>query len=321
MRLAGMTDDQIRLVTSSGRAQPRITIASPIAGVIAELSAREGMTVMAGTPLFRINGLSTIWVNAEVPENVAAQIRPGDSVQARTAALPGKVFIGKVSAILPQVNTTTRTIDARIELTNLGGRLVPGMFVNVALKPAAHKEVLLIPSEAVIATGTRSVVMIDEGDGKFKPVDVETGSEADGQTEIRKGLEVGQKVVVSGQFLIDSEASLKGTTIRISDMPGTDNSKAQAPASKEPTHHGVGKVEKIDKEEITISHGPIPSLQWGPMTMGFKLPSSGLPRNIAVGDNVAFDIRQTKDGMFEIVSISPTAEAPMQNDSTMGAPK
>jgi Cu(I)/Ag(I) efflux system membrane fusion protein len=80
-------------------------------------------------------------------------------------------------------------------------------------------------------------------------------------------------------------------------------------------------VEKIDKEEITISHGPIPSLQWGPMTMGFKLPSSGLPRNIAVDDNVAFDIRQTKDGMFEIVSISPTAEAPMQNDSTMGAPK
>lgn len=316
MRLAGMTDEQIHLVASTGKAQPRLSIVSPVSGVVAELGAREGMTVMAGAPLFRINGLSTVWVNAELPESAASQVRPGNAVEGRTPAFSDMVFKGKVSAILPEVSAATRTLKARIELLNPGNQLVPGMFVNVHLQPAARKDVLLVPSEAVIATGKRNVVMVAQDGGKFQPVDVETGAEANGQTEIRKGLEAGQKVVVSGQFLIDSESSLKGTATRMSDMAGAEPGKA-----KEPTHHGTGKVESIDKEEIMLSHGPISSLQWGPMTMGFKVPATGLPKNVAVGDNVAFDFRQTKDGTFEIVSISPTADAPMSKEMKMGAPK
>lgn len=307
MRLAGMTDDQIRLVESSGKTRARLTVTAPIGGVIAELGAREGMTVMAGAPLFRINGLRTVWVNAEVPENFAAQVRPGNSVEGRTPALPGTVFKGKVGAILPEVNTATRTLKARIELANPSGQLVPGMFVTVNMSPAAREEVLLVPSEAVIQTGKRSVVMTALDDGKFMPVDVETGFESNGQTEIRKGLEAGQKVVVSGQFLIDSEASLRGTATRMSDMPAGDGKAAGE------THRGTGKVESIGKDEITLSHGPIPSLQWGEMTMGFKPPAAGLPKNVAVGDSVVFEIRQTKDGMFEITTISPTADGPKQD--------
>lgn len=302
MRLVGMNDEQIRFVVASGKVQPRLTIAAPIGGVVAELAVREGMTVMAGSPLFRINGLGTVWVNAEVPENLAAQLLPGNRVEARTLALPGVVFKGKVGAILPEVNATTRTLKARIELANPSGQLVPGMFVTVNMSPAARKDLLLVPSEAIIQTGKRSVVMLAQSDGKFMSVEVDTGSEANGQTEIKKGLEAGQKVVVSGQFLIDSEASLKGTTARMSDLPATDNGRTTASL----THHGTGKVEKIDKDEITLSHGPIPSLQWGSMTMGFKLPENGLPRNIGVGDMVTFEILQTKDGMYQIVSIAPT---------------
>jgi Cu(I)/Ag(I) efflux system membrane fusion protein len=130
--------------------------------------------------------------------------------------------------------------------------------------------------------------MVAQGDGKFMPVDVEIGSEGNGQTEIRKGLEAGQKVVVSGQFLIDSEASLRGTTTRMSEIPATA------------AHRGEGKVESIDKDEITLSHGPIPSMKWPEMTMGFKVPASGLPKNLAVGDTVTFEFQQTKDGAFEI---------------------
>ena len=302
MRLAGMTDDLIRLVESTGKVQARLTIAAPIGGVIAELGAREGMTVMAGAPLFRINGLRTVWVNAEVPENAVARLRPGNPVEARTPALPDMVFQGKVGAILPEVNASTRTLKARIELANPSRQLVPGMFVTVNLSPAARKDVLLVPSEAVIQTGKRSVVMLAQGDAKFLPVEVQTGVETDGKTEIRKGLEAGQKVVVSGQFLIDSEASLKGTETRLSEVPAATDNKATGAS----THHAVGKVEKIDKDEITISHGPIPSLQWGAMTMGFKLPAAGLPPAIAVGDSVAFDIRPTADGMFEIAAIKKT---------------
>lgn len=307
MRLAGMSDDQIRLVTSTGKIHARLTITAPIAGVASELAVREGMTVMAGAPLFRISGLHTIWVNADVPENLSSLVRPGNAVEARTPSLPETVFKGKVSAILPEVNPATRTLKARVELANPGGRLVPGMFATVNFTPAARKDVLMVPTEAVIQTGKRSVVMAAKGDGKFLPVDVEIGTEANGQTEIRKGLEAGQKVVVSGQFLIDSEASLKGTTTRMSDMPAPEAGKAAGPA-----HRGEGKVESIGKDEITLSHGPIPSLQWGEMTMGFKLPENGLPKNIAVGDTVVFEIRQTKDGMFQITTIAPTAEAPMQ---------
>jgi membrane fusion protein, copper/silver efflux system len=299
MRLAGMNEAQIRLVESSGKVHPRFTVSAPIAGVIAELAAREGMTVMAGAPLFRINGLGTVWVNAEVPESVAAQLRPGSAVEARTAALPGTVFKGKLGALLPEVNAATRTLKARVELTNPGGKLVPGMFANVNFAPSSGNEVLLVPSEALIQTGKRSVVMLAQGDGKFQPVEVEPGIEANGQTEIRKGLEAGQKVVVSGQFLIDSEASLRGTATRMSAMPGTASPPAGAPL-----HHAEGKIESIEPDEIMISHGPVPTLQWGAMTMGFQPPAGGLPKGLAIGDSVRFEFRQGKDGHFEIVTLS-----------------
>ena len=215
MRLAGMTEAQVRLVESSGKVHARLTILAPVSGVVAELGAREGMTVTAGALLFRINGISSVWVNAAVPENVAAKVRPGDAVEARSPALPGRVFNGKVAAILPEVDAATRTLKARIALANPDGQLVPGMFATLTFASTRGDDVLLVPSEAIIQTGARSVVMLAEEGGRFMPVDVEPGSENNGQTEIRKGLALGQKVVVSGQFLIDSEASLKGTATRI----------------------------------------------------------------------------------------------------------
>jgi Cu(I)/Ag(I) efflux system membrane fusion protein len=276
------------------------------------------MTVATGAPMFKINGLSTIWVNADVPESVSGQIRPGNRVEARTPALQGTVFKGKVGAILPDVNPATRTLKARIELANPGGRLVPGMFATIDFSSAARKDALLIPTEAVIRTGTRSVVMLAQGGGTFSPVDVTVGAEAGGRTEILKGLSEGQKVVVSGQFLIDSEASLTATETRMSaaDAPSSAPSPAAAVA---PAHRGEGKVESIAADEITISHGPIPTLQWGPMTMGFKVPAGGLPKNIAVGDSVAFEIHALKDGSYEIATIAPAAAAPAKPDRPAGA--
>jgi Cu(I)/Ag(I) efflux system membrane fusion protein len=222
MRLAGMNEDQIRRVDATNAVQARTTLVAPISGVVGELTAREGMTVMAGAPLFRLNGLSTVWVNAEVPESLAIRVRPGHAVEARLPAMSDAVFKGKVSAILPEVNPATRTLKARIELANRDGQLVPGMFVSVNLAPAAGESMLLVPSEAVIQTGKRSVVIVAVGDGKFAATDVDVGLERDGRTEIRKGLAAGQKVVVSGQFLVDSEASLKGAVTRMEAMPGAD---------------------------------------------------------------------------------------------------
>ncbi|MEC5216742.1 Cu(I)/Ag(I) efflux system membrane fusion protein [Actimicrobium sp. GrIS 1.19] len=215
MRVAGMNDAQIRQFERSGKVQARTTISAPQDGVVTELAVREGSTVALGAPLLRINGNGTVWVLAEVPESQAAQMRPGQTVEARTAALPGAVFKGRVGALLPDVNAATRTIKARIELANPGGRLLPGMFATLTFSGGAGAQVLLIPSEAVIQTGTRSIVMLAQGDGKFAPVEIRTGAESNGQTIVTQGLTAGQKVVTSAQFLIDSEASLKGTTTRM----------------------------------------------------------------------------------------------------------
>ena len=212
MRLAGMTDAQIARVESIGKVEPRITVVAPIAGVLAELGVREGTAVTAGMPIARINGLATVWINAEVPEALAARLRAGDAVEAKTPG--GAVIEGKVAALLPEVNAQTRTLKVRVEVNNARRALVPGMFATLRFRPAEGGDMLLIPSEAIIATGTRTIVMLAEDGGRFMPIEVTPGVEANGKTEIRKGLKAGQKVVLSGQFLLDSEASLKGIEAR-----------------------------------------------------------------------------------------------------------
>jgi Cu(I)/Ag(I) efflux system membrane fusion protein len=309
MRLAGMSDEQIRAFETGAKIQTRATITAPIGGVVGELTAREGMTVTVGTPLFRLNGLSTVWVNADIPEGVAMEVRPGTTVRARAVAWPGVVLEGNVSALLPEVNQATRTVKARIELANPGERLVPGMFVTVIFGRTDGKPVLLVPSEAVIQTGKRTVVVVARADGRFAPTDVEAGLESNGQTEIRNGLQAGQKVVVSGQFLFDSEASLKASITRMTQMPAS-----ATPAAPAEFHRGQGNVESIGTDEITISHGPIASLHWGAMTMAFKSPAAGVPSGISPGTPVIFEFAARGDGTFEIRSMAP-APQPVSSDN------
>jgi Cu(I)/Ag(I) efflux system membrane fusion protein len=276
------------------------------------------MTVAMGAPLYRINGLGSVWINAELPEAAAARVRPGTPVEVRTASQPGTVYKGRVGALLPEINAQTRTIKARIEVANPAGYLVPGLYASVDFLPAGAPEMTVVPSEAVIATGKRTVVFVAEGEGKFRPVDVETGTESNGMTEIRKGLEPGQKVVVSGQFLIDSDASMKGTTTRLGNseasaaaapVPATmGGSPSAAPVAGE--HRGEGRVEAIAKDEIMLSHAPIPSLKWGAMTMGFLPPAAGWPTSVKVGERIAFTFRAKGAGEFELLSVTPTGAPP-----------
>jgi Cu(I)/Ag(I) efflux system membrane fusion protein len=229
MRQAGM--DHIRRVESSGRLQTRLTIPAPISGVVTELSVREGMTTAPGMTLVRINGLDTVWANAEVPESQAALLQPRARVVATSPAVPGTRFEGRIEALLPDVDPATRTLKARLQLANPDGRLVPGMFVRMRLMGERKAGVLLVPSEAVIRTGKRSLVMLAQEGGHFRPAEVLTGVEMEGQTEIRQGLAAGERIVVSGQFLVESEASLKGIEARLGGdspaPPGTDGAMGE----------------------------------------------------------------------------------------------
>src|SRR6185369_3397685 len=193
LMLLGMSEAEIAAVERDGRTRARFTLASPISGVIAELGVREGMTVMPGATLFRIVDLSTVWVNAEVPEAQASWLRPGAPVEARVAAYPDTAFKGRVGAILPEINAATRTLRARIELANTDERLKPGMFASLIFAGTAVASVL-VPSEAVIRTGSRDVVIVALGDGKFRATEVQVGTEAGGQSAIRRGINPGDKV-------------------------------------------------------------------------------------------------------------------------------
>ena len=213
LKLLGMSDGLISSVERSGRTNGTVTITSPIAGVIQTLDARAGMTLAQGQTLAQVTGIDTVWLNAAVPEVQAGQVRVGQHATATLTAFPGENFGGRIIAILPTAQADSRTLTIRIALANRGRRLRPGMFAQVALGSDGGAA-LLVPSEAVIRTGTRTIVMLATGKGRYRPAEVRTGREGGGQTEILAGLAAGEKVVASGQFLLDSEASLTGLAAR-----------------------------------------------------------------------------------------------------------
>jgi Cu(I)/Ag(I) efflux system membrane fusion protein len=237
LRLLGMPAALLSEVERSGRVQPLTTLRSPIAGVLQQLDVRAGMTLASGAPLARINGLSVVWLEVAVPEAQAGTLENGQPVTAHLPAFPGETLHGKVASVLPDANAQSRSLRVRVELANPDGRLRPGMSAQVWLRQDANQEVLQIPSEAVIRGGKRNLVMLAEEDGRFRPVEVRLGAEADGQVSILAGLTEGQQVVASGQFLLDSEASLTG--LQVTPLPSMALPAEPAPAApaEQPSEH------------------------------------------------------------------------------------
>jgi Cu(I)/Ag(I) efflux system membrane fusion protein len=304
----GVPEGAIRNLEVQGKVTPTTTLLAPIDGVITELAVREGAAFMAGAPLFRINGLKTVWVNAQVPEAQVSMIPMGSTVEARATAWPGLTFKGRVAALLPEVDPQTRTLPVRIVISNPKFKLAPGMFVSLELAGPAGAPQLVVPSEAVIVTGERSAVIVAREGGGFDVADVTAGIEADGKTVILSGLREGQSIVLSGQFLIDSEASLKSTVSRLTAVAESSAPTQDAPsetrADARALHLTEGTVTAITPEAITIAHQPVPSLEWGAMTMPFAPPARGLPPELRVGDRVSFSFAPTAQGGFQIDGIT-----------------
>ena len=298
LRLLSIPDDVIARSERAGVAQTRFTLTAPTSGVVAELGVREGSMISPGLTLFRIADLSSVWVMADVPQPMGLQVRPSSNAEVRAPGLEDKAFAGKVSAVLPDVDPTTRTFKARVEIRNTAFLLKPGMFVRVIFREGGAQQALLVPQEAVIATGRRNVVIVAGEGGKYSPVEVELGRDSGGDVEVKSGLLEGQRVVVSGQFLLDSEASIKSALGRL------DAGALKAPAPER--HSGKGKIEAIDKDALRLSHGPIASLKWGAMTMSFKTPREGLAKDLKVGMQVKFDFIQQGDD-YVLQSVIPVA--------------
>jgi Cu(I)/Ag(I) efflux system membrane fusion protein len=286
LRSVGMSDGMIREVESAGQPRARFTVSAPIGGVIQSLDVRNGMTLTAGQSLVRINGLSTVWLEVAVPEALAAQVRPGAKATAMVAGNDTPVT-GKVAAIVPVLNDASRSLRVRVELSNAKGLLYPGQSAQASLGNASKENALSVPSEAVIRTGKRSLVMVATEGGRYEPVEVVLGGEVGDRTVIKSGLAEGQQVVASGQFLIDSEASLNGITARA----------ANAMPAAAPLHEADARIVDFSDKEIILAHGPFKTLSMPGMTMPFALANPELVKGFKEGDRVHVGVRETDDGL------------------------
>lgn len=318
LKLLGMTEGEINAISKSGQPTQRFGVYAPASGVLTALGAREGGQLMAGTSLMEIADLSTVWLVAEVPERDVMQLKIGTPAEVSLQSLPGELFEGKVNYLYPLLDEATRTVRVRIELANPRGLLRVGMYGNVRLA-GASREAMSVPSESVIVTGRRKVVITKQDNG-FLPVEIETGQEVDGYTEILQGLRLGDTVVASGQFLIDSEASLSGVLARLAQQPSTampaedmhsgHDMEALPAESKMPA--GKGRVIDMDAPsgKVTLAHEPIPELGWPSMTMGFSVSDSAQLNQLKPGDHVEFKLKPDPEtGQYDIEQISKKAGA------------
>lgn len=309
MRALSIPDGMIANLDRTGRAQTHVVLTAPETGVVSELNVRDGAMVAPGQTLAKIAGLSTLWLIVEVPEALALNVQPGMPVDATFAGDPARHFTGRIREVLPGINTESRTLQARVEIDNATLKLTPGMLMRVRVAAKETVARLLVPSEAVIATGKRTIVIVKNGDGRLQPVSVTTGNDVGGDTEVLGGLNEGDTVVASGQFLIDSEASLKSVLPRLeraagASAPGTAAAASSSTAAAAPIYETTGKVEKVTADDITFSHQPVPALGWGAMTMAFGKPSAQAFPDVKPGETVRFAFTQTDDG-YRLTKVEP----------------
>ncbi|WP_437214168.1 efflux RND transporter periplasmic adaptor subunit [Pectobacterium sp. LFLA-215] len=290
LSLLFMPETVIRQVERSGKPQDRMAITAPEDGYVNKLEVRQGMQLSPAQPLFELASLNPVWVDVDYPEAQAAQLTIGSDISAASTAWPGKTFHGKISELLPVLDSTTRTLKARVVLDNPQQQLKPGMYLTVQLSHAQAQPRLAIPQEALLVSGSQNRVLLSDGNGHFTPRNVTAGASLGDWVEIIDGLKAGDSVVTSGQFLIDSEASLRNALPQFA----TDTSTASAAPVGYQTQ---GVIKAINGNQVTLEHEAVPALNWSPMTMDFTLPSSGLPQGVGIGSTVSFQFSMDDSGI------------------------
>jgi Cu(I)/Ag(I) efflux system membrane fusion protein len=306
MRALSIPDSFVTQLEKTGKVQRALTLASPVTGVITELGVRDGAMVWPGMTVAKVVALNKVWLVAEIPEQQANLIRPGMQVEAIFTGNTEQKFSGKVREILPGVSATTRTVQARLELDNRDGSLTPGMLMRVKVGGEKAVARLLVPTEAVITSGKRSIVLVAGENNSIQPVEVTTGRDINDDTEILSGVNEGQKVVASGQFLIDAEARLKSVLPKFAGSDQVQGQMAQpqsSPSAVPKIYRGVGKIEKASSGSLTLSHGPIPELKWPAMTMDFSKPTPDAFKEAAVGQDVEFWFKEGGDGSYMLQDV------------------
>jgi RND family efflux transporter MFP subunit len=293
LRNWNIDDAQVKALAAGGNEggeRRTLTFRSPAAGVVTEKKAVQGMRFMPGDALYQIADISAVWVVADVAEQDIALVKAAGKANVRVDAYPGKIFTGTIAYIYPTLKAETRTIQVRVELANPGGLLKPAMYAQVEFVVGHRSAVLAVPTAAVIDSGTRKVVVVDLGDGRFEPREVKTGVRGEQFVEILEGVQEGDRVVAAGNFLIDSESNLKAA------LGGMEKPKAVG-------HQAVGKLDAIEGGTVTITHEPIASLKWPKMTMEFEPANAALFADIKPGTAIAFEFVERKPGEWVVTKV------------------
>jgi Cu(I)/Ag(I) efflux system membrane fusion protein len=282
----------------------RITYQAKDAGIVLEKKAVQGMRFMPGEVLYQIADLSTVWVIADVPEQEIGQLQLGSTAQIKVDAYPERTFDGKVDFIYPTLNSATRTLQVRIQVANPQAMLKPAMFANAQLAVGKGNKVLVIPTSAVIDSGTRQVVLVRLAEGRFEPRKVTLGGRSNDYVEVLNGITQGEQVVTSANFLIDSESNLKAALGGMGDVPAKTQAQHKAVG-----HQAQGILEAIHPDgTLSITHDPIPALKWPAMTMDFALANPSLATNIKLGSKISFEIVERSEGEWVITKLSATQQ-------------
>ena len=294
--------EQIRTLAQSGESRRTLTFRSPVSGVVMEKKALQGMRFMPGDSLFQIADLSSVWVIADVYEQDLASVKVGERASVRISAYPERSFSGRITFIYPTLKQETRTVPVRIELPNPGGLLKPAMFAQVELSAGSKEKVVAVPTSAVIDSGTRQIVLLDKGQGRFEPREVKVGRRSDTFVELMEGVREGEPVVVAANFLIDAESNLKAAIGGFGHAGHAGNADTQRGAPASVGHRAEGTVDAIDPATrmVSIAHGPVESLKWPAMTMEFKLANDSLRPALKPGSAVSFEFVERAQGEWVI---------------------
>lgn len=273
LRALQVPESLIEEVRERSAVQRNVTVYAPQDGLVANLEVREGQFVQPGNQIMSIGVLDEVWVIAEVFERQVSLVNEGDPVNMTLDYLPGMEWQGIVDFIYPTLDEQTRTVAVRLRFRNPGQELKPNMFAQVDIQHREDDEpVLLVPNEAIISTGTQDRVVLSIGDGRYKSVETVLGRRGEDYTEILGGLVVGDRVVISAHFLLDSESSISSDFQRMAaEAPVSDLSGGSSVAMANVISQGTVEHVMVAERMVSVTHQPVPEWDWPAMTMSFEL--------------------------------------------------